>query len=782
MMANSGGVPEDSTPTASERSSLQRSSLLTLPVLGALGVMLGIAAQRFGAGFWSVFAVSAVGALLVGLLGSKRLPARLRLALVAALLLCPIAWWRAESLRNAPDRLAVHLEKTLTLEGEFDGRFLNAPNARVLIQPRSALQGGRYRVTGRLSLPQWYRNPGAFDLGAWLEGRGVRYVLRVQKAQRLPDSLLQRIRNYARAGVQAGLPPTEAALMLGVALGDADDFSSLPDTPEGLSWREVFSRSGLTHIMALSGQQITLLVAALTLLLARLKLWRYPVLIGILGAYIVVVGFGPSVTRAVLMGVAVLLSLWLGRGRLEVLPALGLSAILTLLYEPRWLTDLGWQLSYLAVLGMLLFTAALLALFPSVSGRMKWILGGLAATLGASALTLPLTASSFGIVPPLSPFANLIAEPLMVVLVPLGFLASLAGPTLGAIVNLPTHLFAWLLLQTAQVFAVAPVLEWGRIGWLGYVAFYTAIAALLLALRGRLRPYQALTVVLAGMLVTGLAARVPKSEVVYFDVGQGDSTLIRLPGVDILVDGGGTPNGDYDIGKRVVVPALRSLGVRNLIVVATHADGDHVEGLEAVLDRGGVSALVIGHDKAAGTDRFWDVLMAAAARHHVPIRQVRRGEVWTFGAARLNFWGPRQNTFPDDNSNSVSFALEYAGRRLMFLGDTPGELETEMNPGKLTVLKAAHHGSRFSTAEDLMRRTTPQVAVISSGLGNTYGHPSRTVLQRLERYGTRIYRTDREGAITFHLDTGALEVVHPNPDMGLPGTPGRTRSSARSSP
>ena len=218
-----------------------RSSLLTLPVIAAVGVIAGVLLQSAGLSFWLALGIAALGCIAV-LVSS--LTSSLRLAMIAALLLCPLAWWRSGDVRSQPDTLASSLDKTVTLEGDFDGQFLNAATAKVLVQPRSALKSGRYRVTGRVQLPTWYRNPGAFDLGAWLAGRGVRYAFKVQKAVRLPDDWLEVVRQHARAGIQAGLPPREAALMLGVALGDSYDFSRLPDTPEGLSWREVFSRSG----------------------------------------------------------------------------------------------------------------------------------------------------------------------------------------------------------------------------------------------------------------------------------------------------------------------------------------------------------------------------------------------------------------------------------------------------------------------------------------------------------------------------------------------------------
>jgi hypothetical protein len=107
------------------------------------------------------------------------------------------------------------------------------------------------------------------------------------------------------------------------------------------------------------------------------------------------------------------------------------------------------------------------------------------------------------------------------------------------------------------------------------------------------------------------------------------------------------------------------------------------------------------------------------------------------------------------------------------LGDTPGEIEQEMHPGPLDVLKVAHHGSRFSTSENLLDATRPKAAIISSGASNTYGHPSQTVLERLTAHRISVYRTDRDGAINYNLETGLIQVEAQNPRTGEPGTPGR---------
>jgi competence protein ComEC len=578
--------------------------------------------------------------------------------------------------------------------------------------------------------------------------------------------------------------------MTGVALGDPDELNGMAVSEGGTAWRDVFATSGLAHIMALSGQQVTILVLALTWLLRGLRLWRFPVLIVILLGYWAIVGAAPSVSRAILMGLAVLLAGWLGRGRLEVLPAIGLSAILTLLWTPAWLTDMGWLLSYLAVLGMVLFVPPTMRALrlkepqdenPRLLWKLKyltvarvryWAIGVVVTTLAAQTLTLPLVASSFGQVALVSPISNLFAELLMLPLVVLSFVAGILGQ-LAVVVNWAVQPLAWLLLEGAQVFAQVPVVEWGMISPTGYVAFYAVLFGVYAALLGWIRPYQMLAVALAAIVVTALPTRT-RAEVVYLDVGQGDSVLIRLPVGDILVDGGGTPQSDFDIGARVVVPALRALGVRALTVVATHGDADHVEGLNAVLRHFKISSLMIGDDKVAGEDAVWDELMATAQSKNIPIRTVARGMDWHLGEAQIRFLHPAPPyAKDDDNLNSVAFSLEYRGKRLLFLGDASSEIEETMNPGSLDVLKLAHHGSRFSTSQTLLRRTQPSAVVNSSGSDNTYGHPSAAVLERLKAFNPLMFRTDRDGAIVYSFATGGFRTLIRDPQAGQLGLPGK---------
>jgi competence protein ComEC len=751
------------------------SSLTTFPVLAAVGLILGIV-LRSAQIDWP-FALIAWALMIALGLTLKATQPRIALTIMVAALLIPLGWSRLAQVESTPDKLAAFDGQSLTLEGNYDGHFLESVQGRVLISPKNAITPGHWRVTGKLEAPRWYKNPGAFDLGTWLERRGVKHALRVRSSQALPSNdwrgWLENARSYGRMGATTGLPEDEAAFMRALSLGETDGFTNLDDPAQGQSWRDVFSRSGLAHVLALSGQQVTLLVMALSLVFAPFGVRRFPALILFLAVYWLLVGPGPSVTRAVLQGVVVLISLWLGRGRIEALPAIGLSVLVSLVFGPRWLFDLGWQLSYLAVLGMVIFTPPVTRALKNRPRWLIWLGGTLAATLGAQALSLPLAASSFGMVPPASLLSNLIVEPIMTLLVPLGFLAALAGPY-GRVINLLVHPLAWTVLETARLFAQFPLIEWGHISVTGMLAYTAGITALGLSMHRRLPIHSALLVILTAIGATTALATRNRVEIIYLDVGQGDSSLIRLPAGDLLVDGGGTVRSDYDLGRKVLVPALRNLGIKHLrAVIATHADTDHIEGLNAVLERIPVDLLIVGDDKAPGSDPVWDQLKATAQAHQIPIQTVRRGANWKLGEATLHFHGPTLKMLPEDNSNSVAFTLEYHGRRALFLGDTPGEIEQEIHPGPVDVLKAAHHGSRFSTSEPLLDSTHPKAAIISSGASNTYGHPSQTVLERLTAHRIPVYRTDRDGAITYNLETEEIHTEAQNPNTGKPGTPGR---------
>jgi competence protein ComEC len=227
--------------------------------------------------------------------------------------------------------------------------------------------------------------------------------------------------------------------------------------------------------------------------------------------------------------------------------------------------------------------------------------------------------------------------------------------------------------------------------------------------------------------------------------------LIRLSGrVEILVDGGGSPFSDFDVGAAVVVPALQALDVDELeIVIASHADADHIEGLVSVIEQIPTKHLVVGQ-RAEG-DEDYDALIASAKRTNVEVHHVSRGEILEIADARLTFLHPTFEVSPAVNDNSVAFVLSIAGEhQALFLGDASSTIEEELAIPDINVLMVAHHGSKTSTSPLLLTAAAPEQVVLSYGK-NFYGHPHTEVLARLTASGAKIHHTYLEGAIRIPL-------------------------------
>ena len=603
---------------------------LPAPLPPLCGLMAGIL-LGFGSAWGWPLAVLGLGLAL----------AARRLWLIPLVLLAGfLSQWREQSWEHAPDTLVSYIGGNLTVQGHWDGQFLSLsdPPARIALSPRPSAPPGEMTVRGVLTRPPGRRIPGGFDYAFWLRSQGVRSLLAA--ATVTASTPEQGFRSWFRRGLASGLPPQEAALLTAVQLGDKNALGSLDkatqnDLAQGYGVQDSFTRAGLAHLMALSGQNVALLIGLLTLAFARTPLgrvgvWRYPVMMALLLGFLWLVGTAPSIVRAVSMGELALLGLWLGRGRLDVYGVLCLTALGGLFAQPAWLFDAGFQLSYLAVLGLTLSGRAATKLperWP------EWIKLPITATLLAEAATLPVVAGSFHQLSLVGLPANLLAEGVMAALVPLGFVAGLLGP-LGWLPNTINGLLLDALLWIARTFGQARTLPWGSISVAGYAAYAVFGVTGVLWLSGRVRLPVLAAVALLCTLGTALPARLlPARELVYLDVGQGDSTLIRAGGLSMLIDGGGTPRGDYDVGAGTVVPALHALGVTSLgMVVATHADADHIEGLISVLRLMPVGELWIGERRA--DNPVFTALLAAAAARHVPVREVRRGDSVQAGVMR----------------------------------------------------------------------------------------------------------------------------------------------------
>jgi len=401
---------------------------------------------------------------------------------------------------------------------------------------------------------------------------------------------------------------------------------------------------------------------------------------------------------------------------------------------------------------------------------------------------LPLMARDFHRITLLGPFANLLAVPLTGVIVPLGFCSlglALAWRALGRVVATP---LAWLVqLQGAIVhfFARIPRGSYripGPPAWV-ILVFFVAILALAAGMRfqmsSRLRLCAAAAALFAAVLIATFPFRpsvVPHAlEMTVLDVGQGDSILVVSPkGSALLIDGGGTFQGFQgreehlgpDPGEDAVSPYLWSRGIQKLDAVAlTHAHQDHIGGLTAILQNFRVGQLWLGRETAAPA---FARLKEEAARMHVPVEHELRGQHFLWDGVQVDFLWPEippEEIAPlAKNNDSLVVRLRYLEKTFLLPGDAEKQAEAAMlsenDTGTLhaDVLKVGHHGSKNSTMPDFLAAVAPRISIISAGEENPYGHPNPELLERLEESGTRMLRTDRDGAVRVLTDGHGLQV------------------------
>ncbi|UDI91519.1 MULTISPECIES: DNA internalization-related competence protein ComEC/Rec2 [unclassified Pseudomonas] len=601
--------------------------------------------------------------------------------------------------------------------------------------------GERWRVAVKLKRPGGLLNPDAFDYEAWLLAQRIGATGTVKDGQRLApaqwawrDSIRQRLLAVDAQGRNGAL----AALVLGDGSGlSREDWQSLQDT-------------GTVHLLVISGQHIGLLAAlmyALVAGLARVGIWplRWPWLPWACGlaftaalGYGLLAGFDVPVRRACVMVALVLL--WRLRFRhLGAWWPLLLAFDGVLLMDPLASLRPGLWLSFAAV-GVLIFT------FGGRLGpwrwwqtwtRAQWLIAiGLCPVLVA--LSLPISLSG--------PLANLLAVPwVSFAVLPPALLGTLLLPIphvgeglLWLAGGLIDGLFSTLALIAGRWPAWVPPTMQGWVWVLGGLG-----AVLLLLPRGvPLRPLGwPLLLVLAfpprELLAEGVA------DVWQLDVGQGLAILIRTRHHTLLYDSG--PRfGDFDLGERVVLPALRKLGVEHLdLMLLSHADADHAGGALAVAKGMTVRRIISGDPPGLP-----EALTAEACES---------GRQWQWDGVAFQLW--QWADAHDSNQRSCVLQIEANGERLLLTGDIDSAAERDLLDSVLAVhtqwLQAPHHGSRSSSSMALLKALQPRAVLISRGQGNSFGHPHPTVIARYRKQGVHIHDSAEQGAI--HLQLGRFQ-------------------------
>jgi competence protein ComEC len=689
----------------------------------------------------------------------------------------------SERLRPGPFGASAEVELT---SGAARGARLLARFPRDEELGDEVAPGAELRLSGRFQ--QSEAGEGDFDFAAYLERRGIAGELELDAVTTTGRrrgglrGMVDGIRERALAGIAAGLPPARGALGQGMVLG-ADE-----DVPETV--REDFRDAGLSHVLAASGTNVMLLVALAIPLLAAAGLsyrTRIPVLIGLIALYVPLAGGGPSIQRAGVMGAAGLLAIVLSRPASRWY-ALFLAACVTLALNPRVWADPGWQLSFAAVVGILL-------LAPGIGRRLSALPGvladGIALTVAATVATAPLVAHHFGTVSLASLPANVIALPLIAPIMWLGMLRGLlgqAGGPLAPVNDLLGSLIAPLLAgfeRLAALFADAPgsTLAVPLDGALDVVLGYAILGLVVLAARRasnrldtrastvvaqlrRLPRGRKLAFSVAGVSLVVLVlahglnpARPPATlAATFLDVGQGDATLIQHPDGSTVLFDGGPPEGG-------VARLLRRAGVRRLsAVVMTHASRDHHGGLAEVVERFPIDLLIDGGD--GSRDRDFRAVVAAARARGVRRVPVVAPLALNAGSLRIELLspGPRPPGPPpeDPNPRAVVAVVSSDGFDLLLSGDAESEALLPLALPDVDAMKLPHHGSADPGLPEVLERVRPELASIPVGK-NSYGHPAPSTLAALRAGNVPTWRNDLHGTVRLSVDHSELKV---DPERG----------------
>lgn len=666
--------------------------------------------------------------------------------------------------RRAQDR---SLARARLESVEVSGRRLRVGGSVLLLVPTrqwSGLVAGQsFTATGKIAPPR-----GGEPLAA--------AVLTYQAPQAVsPAPPWQRVAEQLRAGLRTTsretLGQAAAGLLPGLVVGDT---GTLP--PEVV---EQFDTAGLTHLTAVSGSNLAIVCGAV--LLGLRLLGAGPVLCAIgagtaMAGFVVLAGPEPSVLRAAVMGAIGLLALVLGRER-SALPILFASVIGLLLLAPGLAIATGFALSVAATAGLIVL-APIWADALHRKGVPVGVAEALAAPAAAHVLTAPLVAAVAGEVSLVAVVANLLAEPVVGPATVLGVAATVLAPLsswfAGALVLLAGPELEWVLAVARWSSAVpGAAFDWpsGAVG--GALLAFLALV-LVIVLRGRTsRVLLAATVVIFVVVVLPVRNRVapwpvPGWTMVACDVGQGDGLVLATgrPAEAVVVDTGPDPALMHD--------CLRRLGVRRVpLLVLTHLHADHVSGVPAVLSGGSVGALAVGplHQPAWAHRE----VTTAARANRVPLLPLAKGQRLRWPALVLDVLGPagqlaRTANAEDANDASLVLKATTPTGRILLTGDVelPGQGELLASGADLRaeVLKVPHHGSRY-TSPRFLAAVRPQLAVISVGAGNDYGHPSPLLLGELARTGTRVHRTDQAGDIAVLRDERGRRAV----DRGDPVRP-----------
>ena len=632
---------------------------------------------------------------------------------------------------------------------------------------------GKYiLIRGKLGFFEQVRNPGGFDEALYYARQNIfgsvlcEEIFEVSGESNMLMEWLYQLKTTWKNRLLDCMGEKNGGILAAMMLGEKSEMDA--------EVKELYQNNGISHILAISGLHISFIGLGIYQWIRKTGLGFLVsgiFAMGILTLYVLMIGFSVSALRAYMM-----LILKIGAditGRVyDMLTAAMLGAAITVGCQPLYLTDGGFYMSYGAILGIAILLPVLEQCFPCRRKWMSWCYASIAINI----MLFPITLWFFYVFPTYSFFINLFVLPLTGPILGIGFLGSFlslgipfVGEVLLKVCSLILGFYEWICrvgnkLPMSRLVLGQPE-PWKMM--LYYVVLIIILAFIYWLKRKKFQRRYHRYVWLMLVLAVGLIVYRPSGslDITMLDVGQGDGVYLKGPkGTTYFIDGGSSD--ESSLGKYCIEPFLESQGTGILdYVFITHGDTDHYSGIQEMLERQDVGIHIQNIILPCNYTLDDDLLsLAKNARNvGVTVLTIEEGKCLQEGEFTITCIQPaKEDSELIGNAGSMVLEVTYGQFSMLCTGDVEGEGEElllkKIKGKDYDVLKVAHHGSRNSTTERFLKLCIPEIALISAGVGNSYGHPHKELLERLEAIRCRIYNTQKNGAIMIQTDGNSLTI------------------------
>ena len=671
--------------------------------------------------------------------------------------------------------------------------------------------GNVVEITGVYEEPNIARNYKGFDYKQYLKSKNIygtidctQYEIIANNKINIISNIINYVQNNIKENMSNILDEEQGALCIGILIGDRENISDITE--------DNFKKSNLTHMLAVSGSHITYIIVALTTLLSKTNR-KFSLIITIIFLlfFTVLTGFTASVLRASIMGILTLLASILHR-KSDTINNLGISSIIILLYNPYLLVDAGFLLSYAGTIGIIFFSkkisngisiivnkinpnllnieqnnnSKILFVKSIIEKIILYVISSLSVTISANIVIIPIMAYMFSTISFTFWISNILAGSIMEVVTIFGFityLISIVFPMLAEFLAIALNLFLTILLKIAEISSIIPgaSIYIKTPSLIMCVMYYLIIFILFnlkpirqfirkkaifrfLIIKAKKHKLKILvTIITVIILLNSIIYVTDKNLKIYFvDVGQGDCTLIQTnEKKNILIDGGGSEFGSFDVGESILLPYLLNRGINKIdYMMISHFDSDHIGGLFYIMENLKVDNIIISR-QGKNSENFKKFIQIISEKQ-INLIIVKRGDyVKIDDTSYFEILFPGEKQISDNvlNNNSIVAKFVSSNVTMLFTGDIEEiaekrlcELYRNTNKLQADIIKVAHHGSKTSSTLSFLELVNPQIALIGVGADNNFGHPNEGVLERIKKLGTQIYRTDQTGEVSIVID------------------------------